>query len=383
MEKVDVAIIGGGIGGLMVAYGLLEKDSSLKIVIFDKGHPLEKRSCPIIEHKTDRCIGCRPCSIMNGFAGAGAFSDGKFIISNEFGGNLPNILGDMQTLEYIKKADDILVKFGASKKTFEPDKELIDLCRKNGLRIKKGIAKHFGTENNLKIMGAMINSLKERCTMYADCTVTDVEPKSKTIYTDCMEPITAKTVIFAVGRSGSGFFTKWCGSHGVMLHNNKVDIGVRVELKAEVWKKISEVAYDPKISYISEKYGDETRMFCFNDGGHVVMENTFDTKTVNGHAYGSKEYKSDNCNFALLTSIKFSQPFNNPIEYVHLFASCANYISGGTVVVQRFGDLAKGRRTTAERLETCSVRPTLKAYPGDLSLCMPKRQLDSIIETIY
>ncbi|HBI94451.1 MAG TPA: FAD-dependent oxidoreductase, partial [Terrisporobacter glycolicus] len=207
-------------------------------------------------------------------------------------------------------------------------------------------------------------------------------PDGHIIFTDKLGELYAEYIVFAAGRSGGDFFAQWCRNHGVRMYNHNVDIGVRVELKSEIWKKISSIAYDPKICFKSEKYKDETRMFCFNDGGHVVIENTLGTKTVNGHAYADPELKSENSNFALLTSIKFSDPFNNPVEYVHMLANCANYISGGTVVVQRFGDLIKCCRTTPDKMEHSSVKPTLKAYPGDLSLCLPKRQLDSIIETI-
>ncbi len=382
MTKYDVAIIGGGICGLMTAYGLLEKNKNLKIIIFDKGHSLEERRCPIIENKIDHCVDCQPCSIMNGFAGAGAFSDGKFIISTEYGGHLQEVIGEELATSYMKRADNILVNCGATTETYIPNKTLIDLCKNNGLSIKKGIVKHFGTEKNICIMGAMIKYIEKYCVLVSNCTVKNVDPVSHHIFTDKTEVIFAEYIIFAVGRSGGNFFVEWCKNHGVKMSNNNVDIGVRVELKSEVWKKVSAIAYDPKIYYISEIYKDETRMFCFNDGGQVVIENTFDTKTVNGHAYSNPALKSENSNFALLTSIKFSEPFNNPVEYVHLLANCSNYISGGTVVVQRFGDLVRGCRTTLDKIEHSSVKPTLKAYPGDLSLCLPKRQLDSIIETI-
>lgn len=382
MVEYDVAIIGGGICGLMTAYGLLEKDKNLKIIIFDKGHSLSARKCPIIENKIDRCIECQPCSVMNGFAGAGAFSDGKFIVSTEYGGHLQEVLGEKLATTYMNRADNILVNFGATTETYIPNDALIDICENNGLGIKKGIVKHFGTEKNISIMGAMIEYLEKHCVLVPNCTVQNVDPDNQLIFTDKSDKIFAEYVVFATGRSGGKFFGKWCKSQGVRMYNNKVDIGVRIELKSEVWEKISSIAYDPKIYYISEIYKDETRMFCFNERGQVVIENTFDAKTVNGHAYSNLKLKSENSNFALLTSIKFSEPFNNPVEYVHLLAKCANYIGDGTVVVQRFGDLIRGCRTTQDRIEQSSIKPTLKAYPGDLSLCLPKRQLDSIIETI-
>lgn len=385
MDKAfDVAIIGAGISGLMVAYGLLQKRKKLKILICDKGYQIEKRRCPSLEHDTKKCISCNPCSIMNGFAGAGAFSDGKFIKSTEYGGNLQEFIGDAKSMDYMNKVDDILIGFGAPTKTYEPNQDLIALCNANGLGIKKGIVKHFGTENTLNIMKKLIKYLEPNCTMIHECEVTEVNPFSHQIYSKKFKnKIYADHIVFAVGRSGSEFFSNWCKKNDITTSSRNVDIGVRVELKADIWKKISAITYDPKISYVSQLYQDETRMFCFNDGGYVVEENTFGNVTVNGHAYKEEKKKSGNSNFALLTSIKMSDPFDNPIEYIKLIASSVNYLSGGRVIVQRFGDLCNGKRTTNDKLKKSSIKPTLlTAYPGDLSLCIPKRQLDSIIETL-
>lgn len=341
LKKYDVAIIGGGMGGLMTAYGLLQKKNDIKIVILEKGHRLLDRQCPVVEKAVERCADCKTCSIMNGLAGAGAFSDGKFIISTEYGGHLQEFIGEELALQYMQKLDSILMEFGAPSETFVPDDSLVNLCERNGMFIKKGIVKHFGTENNLHIMNALINWIEHQCTIHTQCTVTEVNPDTHLIYAEpSSEPIFAQHIVFAVGRSGSKFFADWCNRHAVDTLNRNIDLGVRVELKSEIWKTIAAIAYDPKISYVSEFYKDETRVFCFNDGGHVVMENTFGSKTVNGHAYEDPKLKSENSNFALLTSIKLTEPFNNPIEYVNLIANSVNYISGGTVIVQRFGDLA-------------------------------------------
>lgn len=382
-EKIDVAIIGGGISGLMVAYGLLKKTKKLKILIYDKGHRIEKRYCPLLNSQDKKCKECNPCSIMNGLAGAGAFSDGKFIISTEYGGNLQDYIGNKKAIEYMKELDEILKEFGAPDMIYEPNHALIDLCKENDLHIKKGIIKHFGTENNLMIMGKLIEYLSKYCTIINDCEVTDVNPIYHKIYLKEKKTIHANHIVFATGRSGSVFFSNWCKKYHVKTYSRYVDIGVRIELRSETWQHISSISYDPKISYISKLYNDETRMFCFNYGGQVVIENTFEAKTVNGHAYKDVKKHSPNSNFALLTRIEFSKPFNNPNEYINLIAKSANYISGGTVIVQRFGDLKNGRRTTEDKLKNSTIQPTLKsAYAGDLSLCIPKRQLDSIIETI-
>lgn len=385
MEKYDVAIIGGGIGGLITAYGLLKQNQEIRIAIFEKGCRLSERKCPIVNNKVEKCANCKICSIMNGVAGAGAFSDGKFIISTEYGGHLQDYIGEKLAQEYMQKLDIILMEFGAPTKSFSPNNTLIELCKKNGLNIKTGIVKHFGTENNIHIMNELIRWIETRCTIFSQCAITEVEPDTHLIYRESNNsPVFATHIVFAVGRSGSKFFSDWCHGHCITIENHNVDIGVRVELKAETWQSIAEIAYDPKISYTSKHYKDETRVFCFNDSGYVVLENTFGAKTVNGHAYQDLKLKTENSNFALLTSIKLTEPFNNPIEYINLIAKNVNCISGGTAIIQRFGDLIRGVRTTEEKLYESSIKPTLtQAYPGDLSLCIPKRQLDSIIETIY
>lgn len=383
MKNYDVAIIGAGISGIMVAYRLIQKNKNLDIALIDKGSSLSSRNCPLISKTSTHCLNCKSCSIMCGFAGAGAFSDGKFIILTEYGGNLASIIGEPSALYYMEAADSILSKYSGPQKTYTPNDTLIKLCSENNLQLKKGTVKHFGTENNLLIMQKLLADIQQNCTFLYNSNVIDIDPETRKISIENSDEIFAQKIIFAVGRSGNNFLSTWCQKHHINITNNNVDIGVRVELKNKTWERISSIAYDPKISYISQKYNDETRMFCFNQGGHVVIENTFGTQTVNGHAYSDPKLKSDNCNFALLSSIKFSTPFNKPTDYILHLVSCSNIISGNSVIVQRFGDLISGQRTTVEKLSTSSIKPTLNAYPGDLSLCLPKRQLDNIIETIY
>lgn len=381
MDKYDVIIIGGGIGGLMAAYKLVQK-STLKIAIIEKGNSLESRKCPMISKDSDICLKCKPCAVMYGMAGAGAFSDGKFIITTEYGGWISEFIDSDEAITYMKCADDILVSFGATDKSFTPNENLHKICLANGLNLKNGIVKHFGTENNIVIMQQLIEFISDKADVYCNTTVIDVDKEINVVKLDNDKEIKANNIIFSVGRGGSKFFTEWCVKNAIELTNNAVDIGVRVELPSVIWKDISNQVYDPKISYRSKKYGDNTRMFCFNDGGHVVTENTNGALTVNGHAYADEKMKSQNSNFALLSSIKFSTPFDKPIQYIEHIAGVANFIGNGGPVVQRFGDLLNNRRTTEERLKESTVRPTLKASPGDLSLCIPKRQLDNIIETI-
>lgn len=381
MNKYNVIIIGGGIGGLMAAYRFIQ-NSTLKIAIIEKGNPLESRKCPMIAKKSDICMKCNPCAVMYGLAGAGAFSDGKFIITTEYGGWISDFIDSEKAISYMKCADDIMVSFGATDKKFVPNEKLHKTCLANGLNLKDGIVKHFGTENNILIMQKLIEFISKRADIFCNSTVIDVDKKSNVVKLENDKEMQADNVIFSVGRGGSRFFADWCTKNGIELTNNSVDIGVRVELPSIIWKDISNQVYDPKISYRSKKYGDNTRMFCFNDGGHVVTENTNGALTVNGHAYADEKMKSLNSNFALLSSIKFSEPFNKPIQYIEHIAGVANFIGNGGPVVQRFGDLINNRRTTKERLKDSTVKPTLKASPGDLSLCIPKRQLDNIIETI-
>jgi uncharacterized FAD-dependent dehydrogenase len=382
IKKYDVAIIGGGISGLLVAFRLIKQLPNIKIVIIEKGKQIEKRSCPIIEKKSNECLNCKPCAIMNGIAGAGAFSDGKYIITNEYGGWLSELIHPDKSLEYMEIADKILVSFGATEFRYKPDDELKRICLQNKLNMKQGEVKHLGTENNYHIMMSLVNSIKENCEVLSESEVTNVNKDKHIIEILGANLIEAENIIFAVGRSGSSFLIDWCLRNNIELSNNNVDVGVRIELPSVIWKHISDKVYDPKISYRSQKYGDNTRMFCFNDGGSVVMENSNGVITVNGHAYADENLKTENSNFALLSTIEFSEPFHKPIEYLKHIAGTANFISDGSVIVQRFGDLINGRRTNKKRLADSTVKPTLNAAPGDLSLCIPKRQLDNIIETI-
>ena len=386
-----VGIIGGGISGLMAAYRLVTENDSVKVVIYEKGLPLRERNCPILSKKVDKCIKCKHCAIMEGMAGAGAFSDGKYNITTEFGGWLQDFIEPDKVLEYEELADSILVKFGATTDRYLPNKELKKLCLQHDLHMSQSQCKHLGTDANYETMLNMIDFLEsnDRVEIKTNSTVTFVgEQQNLKVVTytsnDVSHSELVDIVIFAVGRVGSGFFSDWCKENDVPLTNNQVDIGVRVELPAVIWEDFEKKIYEPKVHYVSKKYGDDTRMFCFNGRGEVVTENTNGVLTVNGHAYKAEDKKTENTNFALLSTIKFTQPFNKPIEYARHVASMANMISGGSVLVQRLGDLEQGRRTDESRLKKSTVKPSLKgAVAGDLSLCLPKRQLDNIIETLH
>lgn len=388
---IKVGIIGGGISGLMAAYSL-SQNKNIHTIIFDQGNLLQDRNCPILQHQVDKCIKCQNCSIMSGIAGAGAFSDGKYNITTEFGGWLQDIVGDENTLRYIERADEILVKFGATKHRFLPDNELKKQCLKHELYMLQSQCKHLGTDDNFDTMLGLQNYLlsKDNVQIHACTKVDDVEQfgdkilikgssKSNTSYS-----VHVDYAIFAVGRVGSNFFANWCNKNKVQTVNNQVDIGVRVELPSLIWDDIDSKIYEPKILYCTKQYGDICRMFCHNPHGEVVNENTEGIITVNGHAYSSPDKKTQSTNFALLSTINFTQPFNQPIEYARDIASLANKISGGSVIVQTLGDLEQGRRSDENRIKKSVTKQTLKtAVAGDLSLCMPKRQLDNIIETLH
>ena len=284
----DAAIIGGGIGGLMAAYRLIQNSPSLSVILLEKGPDLQHRRCPIVTNRSDTCVHCPTCAIMEGMAGAGAFSDGKYIISTEYGGWLTEFISPKTVLEYIEQADEILVSFGATTERFQPNNELKKLCLQHDLHMSQAQLKHLGTDSNYETMEKMIRFLEDKVDIYCNAEVLDVDVRSHALQIQDKQgehSIKADKILFAVGRVGSRFFSKWCVKNQIPLQNNQVDIGVRVELPSLVWEDFSKKIYEPKIWYRSKKYGDTTRMFCFNERGQVVMENTDGVLTVNGHSY--------------------------------------------------------------------------------------------------
>lgn len=378
----DLIIVGGGIGGLMAAYRAKELHANWRIGLFERGDVLEKRHCPITEGRAGSCIHCASCAIMEGLAGAGAFSDGKFVKSTEYGGWLPEHLGNEKTLHYINEVDKILVQFGATEKVYAPSDEIKAECARYHLYLQQAVLKHLGSDGNYSTMLKLIAHLRDCIDIHTKEVVYAIDPQSRAVRTAKGE-YQCERLIIAVGRVGAKWFEGWCHQHHIPVENNQVDIGVRVELPRSVWAHISDKIYEPKILYTTRQYGDTCRTFCFNVGGYVVMENSDGVLTVNGHANADEAKKSANSNFALLSTTKFTQPFDQPLDYLKHVAQLGNMISGGSVIVQRFGDLIHGRRSTEERIAANPVRATLQAVPGDLSLCLPKRQLDNIIETMH
>ena len=385
-KQYDVAIIGGGIGGLMAAYRLQQKNPGIRVVITERGNDLEKRHCPAGKEKG--CIHCAHCSITSGYAGAGAFSDGKFNLGTAYGGTLGESLGDERANRYIGEVDKILNTYCTSgiPQVYQSNEQLKLKCLQNNLRLLDMNVKHLGTDNNYLTMLNLINALGAAgADLLSFCECSGIEKCGsgyKLTYTN-HEEIQAKNVIIATGRGGANFVSDYCRSNEVRMRSNYVDIGVRVEMKDIIWKEFSDQIYEPKILYKTKTFEDRCRMFCFNKGGLVSAENNHGIITANGHSFAEADKKTDNCNFAILSSIRFTEPFNQPTEYAESISRLANMIGNGSVLVQRFGDLVRGRRTNDHRLGQNTVEPTLKATSGDISLVLPHRILTNIVETIY
>ena len=381
----DIAIIGAGPGGIFAAYELITLRPELNIAVFELGHPLEKRKCPIDGKKVKSCIGCKTCSIMSGFGGAGAFSDGKYNVTNDFGGTLYEYIGKEKALELMHYVDDINMRYGGegTKMYSTTGTKFKKLCMQNGLHLLDASVRHLGTDINYLVLENIYAYLKDKVTFYFDTAVEHVAKTEDGYRVEtAKESYTCRECIVSVGRSGSKWMEKVCQEMDIPTSSNRVDLGVRVELPAVVFSHLTDELYESKIVYRTEKFEDKVRTFCMNPHGIVVNENTNGIITVNGHSYESGDKHTENTNFALLVSKHFSEPFKDSNGYGESIARLSNMLGGG-VIVQRFGDLIRGRRSTVARMEESIVRPTLKATPGDLSLVLPKRILDGIIEMIY
>lgn len=392
MEKnYDVIIIGAGPGGIFCAYELMEKRPDMKVLMIEKGRSIEKRNCP--KRKTKECVGCKPCSITTGFAGAGAFSDGKLSLSPDVGGNLPEILGYDKTMELIKESDDIYLKFGADSKVYgvDKEKEIREIRREAinaNLKLVECPIRHLGTEEGYKIYAKLQRHLEEVGvtimfnTMVDNIIIEDGKAAGVTVNTG--ESFYAPEIVSAVGREGADWFKDICEKTGIETTVGTVDVGVRVEVRDEVMQMLNENLYEAKLIYQTPTFDDKVRTFCTNPSGEVATEYYEDgLAVVNGHAYKSKEFKTNNTNFAILVSKNFTKPFKSPIEYGKHIARLSNMLCGGKIMVQTFGDFRRGRRTTEERLCRSNLIPTLKdAVPGDLSLVFPHRIMVDIEEMI-
>ncbi|MBO5363007.1 MAG: FAD-dependent oxidoreductase, partial [Clostridia bacterium] len=358
---------------------------SLKVAVFEAGNELKKRRCPIDGDKVKSCISCKSCSIMSGFGGAGAFSDGKYNITNDFGGTLYEYIGKNKALSLMTYVDEINMRYGGegTKLYTTAGSKFKKLCMQNGLHLLDASVRHLGTDKNYVVLENLYKELKGKVDFFFNTPVqsVDILDGGYKIVTK-KEEYTCEKCIVSVGRSGSKWMEQVCNHLQIPTKSNRVDIGVRVELPAEIFSHLTDDLYESKIVYCTEKYGDRVRTFCMNPKGAVVSENTNGIITVNGHSYEDPAKQTGNTNFALLVAKHFSEPFKDSNGYGESIARLSNMLGGG-VIVQRFGDLIRGKRSTPARIEESFTVPTMTATPGDLSLVLPKRILDGIIEMIY
>lgn len=386
MKNYDVIIVGAGATGVFAAYEFAKIKTNLKVLVIDKGNPIERRICPIKTGAVEQCISCTPCNIMNGYGGAGTLSDGKYNITNNFGGELYRYVGRKKAIELMEYVDGVLCSFdeGESKLYSTANSDLKTIALRHDLHLLDAKVRHFGTDRNMKILEKMFKFSQETVDMLFRTTVKNVRKEGDIFHitTNKGEEFSSRKLVLASGRSGSKWISEVCKSFNIPLESNQVDIGVRVEIPAEIFKHITDEVYESKIVYQTKEYNDLVRTFCMNPYGQVVAENTNGIITVNGHSYADPALQSENTNFALLVSNQFTEPFKDSNEYGESIAKLSNMLGGG-VLLQRFGDLIKGRRSSEKRMKKCFTVPTLKATPGDLSLVIPKRQLDDIIEMVY
>ena len=391
MEKYDVIIIGAGPGGIFCAYELKRRKPDIKVLMLEKGHSIGRRSCP--KRTAGRCMGCHPCSITTGFAGAGAFSDGKLSLSPDVGGNLPEILGYEETLSLIQESDGIYLAFGADPNVYgvDKEKEIREIRRKAigaNLKLIECPIRHLGTEEGYKIYQKLERHLESQgVDMRFETMVEQIlieGQRAAGVRTQKGEIFYGDEIVAAVGREGADWFKEKCKELDIETTPGTVDIGVRVEVRDEVMQFLNENLYEAKLVYYTPTFDDKVRTFCTNPSGEVAAEYyEGGLAVVNGHAYKSKEYKTHNTNFALLVSKNFTKPFKTPIEYGKHIAQLSNMLCGGSILVQTYGDFKRGRRTTDERLCRNNLIPTLKdAVPGDLSLVFPHRIMVDIAEMI-
>ena len=382
----DLVIIGAGPGGIFSCYEACRLDPSLRIAVIEAGSPLEKRKCPIDGVRIKSCINCPTCAIMNGFGGAGAFSDGKYNITNQFGGSLYEYVGKQKAIELMEYVDSINTSHGGEQTRLfsNNNAEIRKKCLENDLHLLDAKVRHLGTDINYIVLQNLFDELKDKADFFFHTRIEEVRQTEAgyQLISSKGEVFEGKQCIISTGRSGSKWMQKICDSLHIRTESNRVDIGVRVELPADVFAHLTDELYESKIVYRTEKFQDMVRTFCMNPRGVVVNENTNGIVTVNGHSYEDPSRYTENTNFALLVSNHFTEPFKDSNEYGESIARLSNMLGGG-VIVQRFGDLIRGQRSTVSRIADSFVTPTLSATPGDLSLVIPKRQMDDIIEMIY
>lgn len=394
-ERYDAIVIGAGPAGIFTALELTELRPESRVLIVDSGRAIAERACPA--RRTGQCVHCEPCGIVHGWAGAGAFSDGKLSLSDEVGGHVAEYIGHERAMALIGYADGQYLRFGAPDTVHGLDDRKVDEiayeARRHNIRLVPCPVRHLGTEHAGRVLAAMYEHLTRNTrTVFAELTTaTEVLTEGGRVTgvrlrTRGGEPweALADRVVAAPGRGGAAWLTEQANRLGLKTQNNEVDIGVRVEVPSGVMDHLTKHLYEAKLVYYGDTYENRVRTFCMNPGG-VVSEEHYGSglAVVNGHSYGDPALRTENTNFALLVSTRFTEPFDQPIAYGQHIARLANMLTGGPIMVQRLGDLLKGRRTTHARLAKSTTRPTLTtAVPGDLSFVLPSRHLRSIIDTL-
>lgn len=392
----DVVIVGAGPAGIFTALELVRKGGHQKIVMVEKGMPVQKRRCP--KSLTDHCVNCKPyCHITTGFSGAGAFSDGKLSLSYEVGGELPQLIGEELAQKMIDYTDGIYLEFGADTHVEglgerEKVKEIRARAIQAGLKLVDCPIRHLGTEKAQEIYYAIQQHLEQNgvellfgwsCSdvILDDCVCQGVLLHKASDPNKTME-ILAGTTVIATGRRGADWLEKLCAEHGIAHQPGTVDIGVRVEVRNEVMEDVNNILYESKLIGYPRPFKNKVRTFCQNPGGFVSQENyDNDLAVVNGHSY--KAQKSGNTNLAILCSHNFIEPFNQPIAYAQKVGELTNMLGAGHILVQRFGDILDGKRTWQKELGRSNVRPTLPdAIAGDITAAMPYRSMVNIIQFI-
>ncbi len=393
-QKFDVLIIGAGPAGIFTALELNKLNPELKVLIVDMGRGIDKRVCP--ERTQGFCSKCKVCSITSGWSGAGAFSDGKLSLSPEVGGRITDYMTEQEAQELIHYADQYYLDCGANEEVFGLNSQRIEdiayEARKNHIRLVPCPVRHLGTERAYQVLKEMYHRLEQNpnftfweLTRAEDLLVQEGKAIGATVNKNGQQlQILAQYIVVAPGRGGAQWLNEQTSKLNITTVNNEVDIGVRVEVPNGVMDHLTKDLYEAKLVYYSDTYENKVRTFCMNPGG-VVSGELYDDHlaVVNGHSYGDSALKTHNTNFAILVSTHFTEPFNQPIEYGKYIARLANMLTGGGIMVQRLGDLLKGRRTTESRLAKSSTIPTMKgAVPGDLSYVLPERYLSSIVEAL-
>jgi len=383
----EVIIIGGGPAGIFAALEL-SQSTDLSILLVEKGREITRRKCPVRD-TGGACRECLPCNLVCGLGGAGAFSDGKLVLSSQVGGQLGDYIGDERVDVLIKYVDKLYHRFGASERLYGFGNEAEDIGRRAdaaGLHLIPTPVRHMGTENCYYVMKAMEDYLGERLDLKLDTMAATVLVEDGTvcgIETEDGETYRCRYLVLAPGREGADWLSREAERLKLTMYNNPIDVGVRVEVPVSVMKSLTDILYEVKLEYMSPSFNDRIRTFCMCPAGEVIVESTGGTDpvaTVNGHSYAG--LKTDTTNFALLVSTDFTRPFHEPIAYGKYLAKLANLLGGG-VLVQRLGDLLDGHRSTPERIEQGLVTPTLKsATPGDLSFALPYRHLTGLVEML-